>query len=152
MSLYRKLSRKPQLFLSVTGMNLHQFQTLLPQFTHAYDKLERRRKRKDVVTGKKRLRQIGGAAQFKNSLPDRLLMLLFYYRLYLTQEFMTLLFHAKDKSVICRAIQLMRRSLNWSCRCRNGHADGFLNWLTKNRSDEGSASRQSKSFAKHILN
>ncbi len=31
MSLYRKLSRKPKLFLSVTGMNLHQFQTLLPQ-------------------------------------------------------------------------------------------------------------------------
>ena len=62
MSLYRKLSRKPNLFLSVTGMNLHQFQTLLPQFTHAYDKLERRRKRKVVVTGKKRLRQIGGGA------------------------------------------------------------------------------------------
>jgi len=35
-------------------------------------------------------------------------MLLFYYRLYLTQEFMTLLFTAEDKSVICRSIQLMR--------------------------------------------
>jgi hypothetical protein len=89
-------------------MNLHQFQALLPQFTHAYDKLERRRKRKVVVTGKKRLRQIGGGASFANSLPNRLLMLLFYYRLYLTQEFMTLLFKAEDKSVICRSIQLMR--------------------------------------------
>jgi hypothetical protein len=108
MSLYHKLSRKPQLFLSVTGMNLHQFQRLLPQFTHAYDKFERRRKRKVVVTGKKRQRQIGGGAQFENSLPDRLLMLLLYYRLYLTQEFMTLLFKAEDKSVICRSIQLMR--------------------------------------------
>ncbi len=108
MSLYRKLSRKPKLFLSVTGMNLHQFQRLLPQFEHAYDKFERRRKRTVVVTGKKRLRQIGGGAQFENSLPDRLLMVLLYYRLYLTQEFMTLLFTAEDKSVICRAIQLMR--------------------------------------------
>jgi hypothetical protein len=108
MSLYCKLSRKPKLFLSVTGMNLHQFQTLLPQFTHAYDKFEQRRKRRVVVTGKKRLRQAGGGAQFENSLPDRLLMLLFYYRLYLTQEFMTLLFTAEDKSVICRSIQLMR--------------------------------------------
>jgi len=89
-------------------MNLHQFQTLLPQFIHAYDKFERRRKRRVVVTGKKRLRQIGGGAQFGNSLPDRLLMLLFYYRLYLTQEFMTLLFKAEAKSVICRAIQVMR--------------------------------------------
>lgn len=108
MSLYRKLSRKPQLFLSVTGMNLDQFQTLLPQFERADDKFERRRKRKVVVTGQKRLRGIGGGAQFANDLSDRLLMLLFYYRLYLTQEFMTLLFTAEDKSVICRSIQLMR--------------------------------------------
>lgn len=108
MSLYRKLSRKPKLFLSVTGMNLHQFQTLLPQFERANDKLERRRKRRVVVTGKKRQRRIGGGAQFANDLSDRLLMLLFYYRLYLTQEFMTLLFRAENKSVVCRAIQLMR--------------------------------------------
>ncbi len=108
MSLYRKLSRKPNLFLSVTGMNLHQFQGLLPQFEQIFDKLEAKRKRKVVRTGKKRLRQIGGGARFNNSMADRLLMLLLYYRLYLTQEFMTLLFKAEDKSVICRSIQLMR--------------------------------------------
>ncbi len=108
MSLYHKLRGKPKLFLSVTGINLQQFQTLLPRFTDAYDKCELRRKRKVVVTGQKRLRRIGGGAQFENSLPDRLLMLLLYYRLYLTQEFMTLLFCAEDKSVICRGVQLMR--------------------------------------------
>jgi hypothetical protein len=108
MSLYHKLSRKPNLFLCVTGINLHQFQTLLPQFTDASDKSEQRRKRKVLRTGKQRQRGIGGGAQFANALPDRLLMLLFYYRLYLTQEFMTLLFKAEDKSVICRSIQLMR--------------------------------------------
>jgi hypothetical protein len=108
MSLYRKLSRQPKLFLSITGMNLHQFQTLLPQFERVAEKFDRRRKRKVVVTGKKRQRQIGGGARFANELSDRLLMLLLYYRLYLTQEFMTLLFTAADKSVICRSIQLMR--------------------------------------------
>lgn len=108
MSLYSKLSRKPSLFLSVTGMNCHQFQALLPQFEQVYEKRERRRKRKVVRTGRKRLRGIGGGAQFANSLHDRLLMLLLYYRLYLTREFMTLLFRAENKSVICRAIQLMR--------------------------------------------
>ena len=108
MALYRKLSRKPKLFLSVTGMNAHQFQALLPQFTHAYDKFEQRRKRKVVRTGRKRQRGSGGGAQFANSVPDRLLMLLFYYRLYLTQELLTLIFHAEDKSVSCRSIQLMR--------------------------------------------
>jgi hypothetical protein len=108
MSLYRKLARKPKLFLSVTGMNCHQFQRLLPQFTQVYDKLEGRRKRRVVLTGRKRQRQIGGGAQFANSVPDRLLMLLFYYRLYLTQEFMTLLFKAENKSLICRSLQQMR--------------------------------------------
>jgi hypothetical protein len=108
MSLYRKLARKPSLFLSVTGMNFRQFQALLPQFVKVYEKLERRRKRKVIRTGKKRQRQVGGGAPFNNSVPDRLLMLLLYYRLYLTQEFMTLLFCAEEKSVICRSIQSMR--------------------------------------------
>jgi hypothetical protein len=108
MSLYTKLSRKPKQFLAVTGMNCHQFQALLPQFEQVYALLEQKRKRKVVRTGKKRQRQIGGGAQFANVLSDRLLMLLFYYRLYLTQEFMTLLFKAEEKSVICRSIQQMR--------------------------------------------
>ena len=108
MSLYTKLSRQPKLFLSVTGMNCHQFQTLLPQFTEVYDKLEHKRKRKVVRTGRKRLRRIGGGAPFNNAVADRLLTLLLYYRLYLTQEFMTLLFKAADKSLICRSMQQMR--------------------------------------------
>jgi hypothetical protein len=108
MSLYRKLARKPKLFLSVTGMNFHQFQALLPSFEKVSDKLEKRRKRTVIRTGQKRQRRIGGGAQFANAVPDRLLMLLLYYRLYLTQEFMTLLFRAEHKSVICRGIIQMR--------------------------------------------
>ncbi len=108
MSLYRKLARKPKLFLSVTGMNFDQFQALLPRFEKVSDKLEKQRKRKVIRTGKKRQRQIGGGAQFANSVPDRLLMLLLYYRLYLTQELMTLLFKAEHKSVICCGIGQMR--------------------------------------------
>ena len=46
-----------------------------------------------------------------NLLEDRLLMALIYYRLYLTQEFMTLLFNVANKSVICRNIQLTRSVL-----------------------------------------
>ncbi len=112
MSLYRKLARKPKLFLSVTGMNFHQFQALLPKFEKVADKLEQQRKRTVVRTGQKRQRQIGGGAQFANAVPDRLLMLLLYYRLYLTQEFMTLLFTAEHKSVICRGIIQMRPRLS----------------------------------------
>ncbi len=86
MPLYIKLSRKPKLFLSVTGMNFHQFDKLLPQFEQVYCKLEQKRKRKVVRTGKRRRRRSGGGAQFANPLSDRLLMLLFYYRLYLTKS------------------------------------------------------------------
>lgn len=111
MSLYRKLSRQPKQFLSLTGMNLHQFQELLPQFADANRRLELERKAQVVGTQQKRERGIGGGAKFGNLLEDRLLMALIYYRLYLTQEFMTLLFNVANKSVICRNIQLTRSVL-----------------------------------------
>lgn len=108
MSLYRKLARKPNQFLTVTGMILTDFQRLLPQFEQANRQIEERRKAYVVRTKKQRQRRAGGGAQFANELSDRLLMLLLYYRLYLTQEFLTLLFRAEHKSVICRNVQLMR--------------------------------------------
>lgn len=108
MSLYRKLARKPHQFLTVTGMTLTDFQNLLPRFERANCQLEQQRKAYVVRTKKERQRRAGGGAQFANDLPDRLLMLLLYYRLYLTQEFLTLLFRAEDKSVICRNVQLVR--------------------------------------------
>lgn len=108
MSLYRKLSRNPKQFLSLTGMNLHQFQELLPQFEEAFERIEENRKASVVRTKAKRRRAAGGGAKFANIFEDRLMMLLVYYRLYLTQEFMTLLFKAANKSVICRNIQQAR--------------------------------------------
>lgn len=109
MTFYNKLSGKPKQFLSFTGMNLHQFQELLPRFEEAFEQLEQSRKATVVRTKEKRQRAAGGGAKFANSLEDRLLMLLVYYRLYLTQEFMTLLFKAENKSLICRGIQQARK-------------------------------------------
>ncbi len=108
MSLYRKLSSKPKLFLSVAGITLSDFQRLLPDFADAFRQLEGERKRRTVQTQAERQRAIGGGSPFAHELPDQLLMLLLYYRLYLTQEFMTLLFKVDSKSAICRNIQLMR--------------------------------------------
>ena len=107
MSLYRKLSSKPRLFLSVAGISLWDFQRLLPDFEHAFQQLESERKRRTVQAQAERQRAIGGGSQFAHDLPDQLLMLLLYYRLYLTQDFMTLLFRVESKSAICRNIQLM---------------------------------------------
>jgi len=108
MDFYRKLARNPKMFLSVTGMHLHTFQELLPAFEQAFLKLDRDRELKTVRHQADRERAAGGGRAFNNDLANRLLMLLVYYRLYLTQDFMTLLFKAASKSIICRNIQQLR--------------------------------------------
>ncbi len=108
MTLYGKLSRSPKQFLTVTGMNLHQFQALLPKFTQAFEEQEQKRKVVVVKTGEPRHRGTGGGAQFAHELADQMLMLLIYYRLYLTHEFLTLLFKHQHKSSISRNISSMR--------------------------------------------
>ena len=107
-NLYTKLARNPKLFLSFTGMHLHTFQELLPQFEQAYLQLEIRRKERLLRTGRNRKRAAGAGKPFSNDLTNRLLMLLIYYRLYLTQDFLTILFKASNKSLICRSIQHIR--------------------------------------------
>lgn len=57
MSLYRKLARKPNQFLTVTGMTLTDFQNLLPQFEQANRQLEQERKACVVRTKKERRRR-----------------------------------------------------------------------------------------------
>lgn len=108
MTLYRKLSRNPKQFLTITGMNLHQFQALLPKFKQAFEHQEQKRKAVVVKTKQARRRGTGGGSQFAHALTDQMLMLLIYYRLYLTQEFLTLLFLHQHKSSISRNISLMR--------------------------------------------
>jgi hypothetical protein len=108
MTLYRKLSRNPKQFLTVAGMNLHQFQALLPKFTQAFEGQEQKRKAVVVKTKAVRQRSAGGGSQFAHELTDQMLMLLIYYRLYLTQEFLTLLFKHQNKSSISRNISYMR--------------------------------------------
>lgn len=99
---------KVKTVLTVTGMNLHQFQALLPQFAQAFAQQEHERKAVVVKTKEPRRRGAGGGSQFAHQLIDQLLMLLIYYRLYLTQEFLTLLFKHQHKSSISRNIQYMR--------------------------------------------
>ena len=107
MALYPKLCKKPSLFFSTTGMSLDRFQALLPEFTRVYVEQEAKRKSAVVKTGTQRQRACGGGAPFSTELPERLLMLLVYYRVYVSQEFLTLLFDVEHKSTICRAIAQM---------------------------------------------
>ncbi len=108
MSLYKKLARKPKQFLTLTGIELSDFERLLPELERANQEQERHRKARVVRTGAQRQRRPGGGGHFANAFSDRCLMLLLYYRLYVSQEFLTLLFKAENKSVICRGIQSVR--------------------------------------------
>jgi hypothetical protein len=108
MALYPKLRKKPTLFFATTGMSLHRFEALLPEFERVWAEREAQRKARVVKTGAERKRASGGGAQFSTEVAERLLMLLVYYRVYVTQEFLTLLFDVEDKATISRAIAQMR--------------------------------------------
>jgi hypothetical protein len=107
MYLYHKLSRNSKKFLTVIGMNLHQLQALLPEFHQAFERPEQKRKAVVVKTKAGQKRRAGGGSRFAHELADRLLMLLICYRLYLTQEILTLLFKYQHKSNLPRNISFM---------------------------------------------
>lgn len=108
MNLYQKLARKPKQFLTLTGIELSEFERLLPALQAADEQQQIVRKVLTVRQARTRQRQPGGGAPYGNDFPARCLMLLLYYRLYVTQDFLSLLFQAADKSVICRGIQSVR--------------------------------------------
>jgi len=108
MALYPKLRKRPALFFATTGVDLDRFEALLPECGRVYAEHEATRKRRVLATGAERLRAAGGGVQFATDLPERLLMALVYYRVYATQEFLTLLFDVEHKSTVCRAIAQMR--------------------------------------------
>lgn len=108
MSLYQKLARKPQQFLTLTGIELSEFKRLWPALEAANAQQQSARKALTVRHQQARQRRPGAGAPYGNDFTDRCLMLLLYYRLYVMQDFLALLFHAAEKSVICRGNQSVR--------------------------------------------
>ncbi len=100
---YGKLSRKPLLFRSFTGLELSEFDSICKQVESKYPKYEIKRlsKRK-----KDRTRGIGAGRHFKHTVKDRFLMLLVYYKLYITNSLSGFLFDL-DQSNVHRDIRYM---------------------------------------------
>lgn len=99
---YDRLSRKPLLFKSFTGLAVEEFDDIYGKgIAKRYGRHETQRlsKRKD-----KRERSIGAGRRFKLDVKDRFLMLLVYYRLYITYTLAGFLF-GLDQSNVCRDIQ-----------------------------------------------
>ncbi len=99
---YDRLSKKPLLFKSFTGLTVEEFDGIYnKEITKRYDKHELRRL---STKRKNREREIGAGRPFKLDVRDRFLMLLVYYRLYITYTLAGFLFDL-DQSNICRDIQ-----------------------------------------------
>ncbi len=97
---YIRLSKKPSLFKSFTGLEVAEFDVIDKEITSKYEEYERRR------LSKRRNRGIGAGRKFKLELKDRFLMLLVYYRLHITYTFSGFLFDL-DQSNVYRDIHML---------------------------------------------
>jgi hypothetical protein len=95
------LFRKPILFKSFTGLTVKEFDDIYnKEITKRYGKAEVQR----LSKRKERKRSLGAGRPFRLDVKNRFLMLLVYYRLYITYTLAGFLFEL-DQSNVCRDIQ-----------------------------------------------
>jgi hypothetical protein len=103
---YDRLSKKPSLFKSFTGLSVQEFDDIYDKkLAKKYAKYEIQRLSKRID----RKRDIGAGRPFKMDLRDRFLMLLVYYRLYITYTLSGFLFDLDQSTVCSRDIQKIEK-------------------------------------------
>jgi DDE superfamily endonuclease/Helix-turn-helix of DDE superfamily endonuclease len=98
---YARLSKKPLLFRSFTGLEISEFNAIYAEIESTYNEHERKR-----LSRRKRERKVGAGRPFKLKVKERLLILLVYYRLYITYTLSGFLFDL-DQSNVCRDICML---------------------------------------------
>jgi len=98
---YARLSKRPLLFRSFTGLEISEFDEIYTEIESRYSEHERER-----LSRRKRERKVGAGRPFKLKVRERLLMLLVYYKLYITYTLSGFLFDL-DQSNICRDISFI---------------------------------------------
>jgi hypothetical protein len=99
---YDRLSRKPILFKSFTGLSVQEFDEIYDsEITKRYYDYELKR----LSKRKNRERSTGAGRPFKLDVKDRFLMLLVYYRLYITYTLAGFLFDLDQSNICSRDIQ-----------------------------------------------
>ena len=91
---YSRLSKKPLLFKSFTGLELAEFDSICKEVESRYPQYELKR-----LSKRKRTRKVGAGNHFKLTVRDRFLMLLVYYRLYITHTLSGFLFDLDQSNV-----------------------------------------------------
>jgi hypothetical protein len=100
---YARLFKRPLLFRSFTGLTVSEFDSIYIGIESKYNEHERRRR---LSNRKKRQRDVGAGRPFKLKVKERFLMLLIYYRLYITFTLSGFLFDL-DQSNVCRDISIL---------------------------------------------
>jgi hypothetical protein len=90
----KKLRRKPKHFHNFSGLTPQQFDQLLATLEPLYEQAEHER-----LENPNRLRSRGAGRNFNLELPERLLMSLMYFRLYVTQTLLGYLFDLDSSNV-----------------------------------------------------
>jgi hypothetical protein len=98
---YARLSKRPLLFRSFTGLDISEFNEIYMEIESRYNEHERKR-----LSRTKRERKVGAGRPFKLKARERFLMLLVYYRLYITYTLSGFLFDL-DQSNVCRDISII---------------------------------------------
>lgn len=98
---YSRLSRRPEIFRSFTGLEVSEFDSIYSKVESRYDEFEKER-----LSRPGRKREVGAGNQFKLPLRDRLLMLLVYYRTYVTSTLAGFLFDL-DQSNVLKDIRML---------------------------------------------
>ena len=91
---YTTIKKRATLFRSLTGLTLDKYTELLKKIEPLYEQAESKRLYKE-----QRKRKQGGGRQKQLDLSNQLLMLLMYYRLYVSQEFLGLIFSLHNCNV-----------------------------------------------------
>jgi hypothetical protein len=103
----KKLRRKPKHFHNFTGLTPEQFDQLLVALEPLYEQAEEER-----LENPNRLRTRGAGRNFNLGLPEKLLMSLMYFRLYLTLPLLGYLFDL-DPSNISREVNGRMLGVLW---------------------------------------
>jgi hypothetical protein len=89
-----RLKKQPETFRRLTGITIEKFDEIFLQIKPIYAAWNSQR-----LSWKGRRRKIGGGMKFALPLEDRLLMLLMYYRTYVTHAFLGFIFRIDDSNV-----------------------------------------------------
>ena len=92
---YDVLSKKPLIFKSFTGLEVPEFESFYRKTQESYAEFEQKR-----LYREDRKRKIGAGHPFKLPLKDRLVILLMYYRLYVTSSLLAFLFDLGQTNVL----------------------------------------------------